>query len=115
MPAQEEQKQEKERLLAEAKRDAAAREAARAEFEAEMAGATDKVRKLHAEEAAAASAADQVKEAKMIMMENAEKLGDMADTTDEMQQTAAEFAAGISALNAKQKKKGGGFLGGLLS
>ena len=51
----------------------------------------------------------------MIMMENAEKLGDMADTTDEMQQTAAEFAAGISALKAKQKKKGGGFLGGLLS
>jgi hypothetical protein len=36
------------------------------------------------------------------------------DTTDEMQHNAQDFAAGIAALNQKQKK-GGGFLGGLLS
>lgn len=68
----------KKQLLAEAAEVEAAREAARAEFEAEMIGATNTVKKKQQDEAAVMSAAAQVKEAQEVLRDNAQKLGEMS-------------------------------------
>ena len=70
--------EQKKQLLAEAAETEAAREAARAEFEAEMIGATNTVKKRQQDEAAAMSAAAQVKEAQEVLRDNAQKLGEMS-------------------------------------
>jgi hypothetical protein len=70
--------EQKKQLLAEAAEAQAAREAARAEFEAEMIGAASTVKKRQQDEAAAMSAAAQVKEAQEVLRDNAQKLGEMS-------------------------------------
>ena len=70
--------EQKKQLLAEAAQAQAAREAARAEFEQEMVGATNTVKKRQQDEAAALSAAAQVKEAQEVLRDNAQKLGEMS-------------------------------------
>ena len=70
--------EQKKQLLAEAALAQAAREAARAEFEQEMIGATNTVKKRQQDEAAALSAAAQVKEAQEVLRDNAQKLGEMS-------------------------------------
>ena len=63
-------------------------------------------RQMQKEAAAAADVARKVNEAKDMLAQNAEKLGDVQDTTAMMQATAQDFSENISKLQ-KGKPSGG--------